>query len=487
MRLRSFRLAVLGGILLACCFSIGRTQSPASPPIDRLALHPSETSELILRARQQKPVSAEMKALLSRQLLLTAGGMNNYQQNINEVYTSPAEMEAQMLAEVTALIELGADVNIRGKALFDEYETPLYWAVANGRHSIVKALLKAGANPSTQYAKDYGDSPPDRTVAFATLNSLPILKSLIEAGANPSIRDGDKRTLLMMNARFGLTEACAYLLGLGVDPNAHDKRGSTALFDAAESGNSATVDLLLKHGANPQTTIFFSSFGERQTVLDVAARQCDMKSLRLLVARLPRGFVKKYVNQALFSALRIWVIGGFTYKKYRWHTAETIEFLIKQGANPNATDSDGNTALMVCVRNMYASGSNTVDLCLPPLTVLKLHGAQVNRANKQGQTALTSAVRIGRSTPVEWLLEHGANSNQRDKQGKNALIHLTDRVGKTQNTREDDEQIIKLLRRYKADPNLKDKTGSSAVDIARRNKQDKLLEALLRKELPQRF
>jgi ankyrin repeat protein len=108
----------------------------------------------------------------------------------------------------------------------------------------------------------------------------------------------------------------------------------------------------------------------------------------------------------------------------RWNPtaqAETIEYLISIGADPDAADSGGATPLLRAVRTRS----------LPAVRALLDGGANPRRSNKAGSTPLHLAVqttgRGGSGSPqareqqagiVRLLLERGAKATDRDARGK---------------------------------------------------------------------
>ncbi len=101
---------------------------------------------------------------------------------------------------------------------------------------------------------------------------------------------------------------------------------------------------------------------------------------------------------------------------------------IKAGANVNIADKSGQTALMV----LAARG--TVD----DVKLIVEKGADVKATNKAGMTPLLIAVRAGSSDIVSYLIEKNANPNDATPDGKTAL-----EIARKQN----DEKIIEILMR----------------------------------------
>ncbi len=93
-----------------------------------------------------------------------------------------------------------------------------------------------------------------------------------------------------------------------------------------------------------------------------------------------------------------------------------LKALLSKGVNINATDNDGETALM------EAADGRNVEL----VRVLIANGANVNAADEDGETALMIAADEGRAEIVRLLIEAGANVNARDEDGETALDKAVD-------------------------------------------------------------
>lgn len=94
--------------------------------------------------------------------------------------------------------------------------------------------------------------------------------------------------------------------------------------------------------------------------------------------------------------------------------SETVSALIRAGANVNATNALGRTALM------FASSKGFAGI----VKDLLIHRADPNivPVDDTGWTALIAAARTGRIDVIKALLDHGADVTINDKEGKTALV-----------------------------------------------------------------
>lgn len=98
------------------------------------------------------------------------------------------------------------------------------------------------------------------------------------------------------------------------------------------------------------------------------------------------------------------------------HTS-IIGIFFNYGVDLNKIDKDRETALIVAA---YHDSKNIMQLLLE-------YGADINHANKCGKTALIEAAYYGRKDIVQLLLEHGADSTQTNHAGRTAFDIAVDR------------------------------------------------------------
>lgn len=141
---------------------------------------------------------------------------------------------------VRHLIKLGADVNLK-----DEVGcTPLMWAARENNISILKLLLDKGArihehDGGIKYtALIYAAHEGHADAAFV----------LLRRGARVNDGDWGQQTALMRAAQMGHTDVVRQLVAAGAQVNARDDVGHTALYIARDDENQEVVRLLQKAG-----------------------------------------------------------------------------------------------------------------------------------------------------------------------------------------------------------------------------------------------
>jgi hypothetical protein len=135
----------------------------------------------------------------------------------------------------------------------------------------------------------------------------------------------------------------------------------------------------------------------------------------------------------------------------------TTELLLAAGADVNKKDSDGETAL---------SSAALFAFTLPPETERRLvemligAGADVNAANERKFTPLMQWAMSGGAEAIRLLLDAGADVNARDRGGSTALMMALS------NPRRDSLQTVEMLIERGADVHVRDETGMTLLHLA---------------------
>ena len=134
-----------------------------------------------------------------------------------------------------ALISAGADVNAQDQSKF----TPLHFASLSGRLKILEMLLKAGADVKLRTDEENDRGTPLLMAAYRTslydkLDFFEGVKLLLQAGADPNETDNRGATPLMYAAQGGYLESVKELIKAGSDPKRLNREKSTILFYTAD-------------------------------------------------------------------------------------------------------------------------------------------------------------------------------------------------------------------------------------------------------------
>lgn len=137
---------------------------------------------------------------------------------------------------------------------------------------------------------------------------------------------------------------------------------------------------------------------------------------------------------------------------------ESARLFLDAGYSPGLRDTRGVPALSLAVRSQY-----------PDMVRLLLDsGAAVNDVSAdRGYSPLMDAAQKGDEVMCRLLLEHGADVNLASKDGQTALILCAGRG---------DDHIAAILYAHGANPSVPDKLGMSALGYAALFKNEKLLD-----------
>lgn len=159
--------------------------------------------------------------------------------------------------------------------------------------------------------------------------------------------------------------------------------GDTRISDAAQKGNLAVVQSLLKQNVDVN-----AAQGDGNTALHWAAYRDDLEMARLLIQA--GANVKVRTRLGGMTPLHLAATNG---------SAAIIDLLLKAGADPNVANGNGTTALML------AAASGKVDA----IKFLLDGGADSNaRDITNGQTPVMFAGALNRGAAIRLLAERGA-------------------------------------------------------------------------------
>ncbi|KAG8762704.1 palmitoyltransferase akr1, partial [Serendipita sp. 397] len=145
---------------------------------------------------------------------------------------------------VKRLVESGeATVNDRDP----QNISPLHWAAINANLPICRYLLEQGAEVDV-----VGGELAATPLQWAARNGhLYVLHLLLSHNADPTLKDSQGYDSLQLTTHSSSVMSLLYMLQQPVSINSRDLQGHTPLMWAAYQGDAISVDILLKHNADP--------------------------------------------------------------------------------------------------------------------------------------------------------------------------------------------------------------------------------------------
>jgi len=275
------------------------------------------------------------------------------------------------LQTVKALVEAGAAVNQLSPA---DATSPLLIAAINGHFDTAKALLDLGADPNL--ASEAGMAPlyavlnvewapkmfypQPRAYLQQQIGYLDLVRALLDKGADPNQR---------LRKKIWYTQYNFDLLRI-------DESGATPFWRAAYASDVEAMKLLYSYGADPSMPT---------TKPAGRTRIGDNERETRETSTLPPVPVGGPGIPPLLAAAGPGYGEGFAANAHRFAPGgmlAAVKFLVEElGADVNATDGEGNTA----VHNAASRGDNEM------INYLVSKGADVKRVNRSGQTTVDMA------------------------------------------------------------------------------------------------
>lgn len=354
------------------------------------------------------------------------------------------------LPTVEALLAAGADVNAR----LPGYQSPLTLAAAHGHDAILRACIRQGADILAR-GSEFCSQPLVVAVANARLECV---QTLLAVGAGSHRESLDEA--LMAAAELGNTALVVQLCAEGADPYQVQRKGHSPLSRAVAASHFATAHTILSFLADPAKRrthlknalrffVYGCSLGGARFVLaqapdiydepddytgespiEGAAARGHAGLLKLLLARGPcrlegpSTLPHPRPREAETPLMRAVRVGCF----------EAVKVLVDAGASVRARSPVlGFTPLMfACGERHNLHGADIV-------SYLVAHGAELEARNSDGATALLLAAKTGSAQVLEALLRLGANLGARDSKGQDVFALAEQRA---------DPEIVTLLAKH---------------------------------------
>lgn len=302
--------------------------------------------------------------------------------------------------EVELKEEISLGSNVMGRVIYDG-DTPLHEAAMYGDQGLYPLLIQHGADISA--INDRGLTPLLAASSYGPeKNRHKRLKKLLELGANIENETEDGKNALNLVAGTGSFkvepsyEAVKLLIDTGVEIDKQDNQGISALHLASKFASPKVLSLLLENGANIQlrdakgnSSLHYASEGKYPENLGI-----------LIQSGLDVNTANEQADTPLHRA--VW-----------FNRIENVTKLAEQKLNLDAQNNDGDTALHKSLESaaaahnkfLMSAGSFSQINRLQILELLISKGANFNKPNQSGNTALHIAAELGTVDDVEKILQ----------------------------------------------------------------------------------
>ena len=399
--------------------------------------------------------------------------LEGFSVDFQECAHTPPLIYAIMLKEYRAvelLLRYGASPNICNT----HRQTPLHIALYHRLHEVIHLLLRYGARIES---RDHDDITPmhlaellDDAQSITLLRQTPAMVqecfSLFECAKNGDLFglvaakesqqslfevDHKGNTLLHYGVRSRNIKLLCYLLNNGLSIDATNRYGDTPLIIASRQAKS---ELLLQFLIDRHATLEHKN-NAHETALILSIKFGHAKNAELLIDN----------GAAINTFVTIHTPLSLTHDAITYYTESTDAFraleskLLIKGAHVDViTNTLGWTPLMQCATNAHTP------YLLEHLELLIALGADVNHVDTNGRTALMLCITLHRHDAIAILLQHYADINIVDHFEWNALMF---------SCYYNNYSITERLLKYGADAAFVASNGNSALKIAqkRHNKQ----------------
>ena len=274
--------------------------------------------------------------------------------------TTPLHIARSRVAAL--LIRAGADVNARGLHQW----TPLHSTAISDTDDTKKVaalLIRAGADVNAR--DEYGDTPLDdsdfRSGKIAHLIRNPQEAIALANKIDPPPAGAPSNLPIVRESELGNADSVRNLAKSGVDVNAVDENGDTAVVIASANGHKEAVSALIEFGADIN-----QSDGKGETAIAAAIRAQDSEMVKTLYEK------GADLNQAVKSGETPLMLAS------QLGLGEIAQFLTQAGVDLNAKGLNGKTAMYLAV----AAGA------LQLAQIIIKAGADADAAADDGKSAL---------------------------------------------------------------------------------------------------
>ena len=361
---------------------------------------------------------------------------------------------------IISLIQKGAKVDAKN----GNGESAVYSAVKGGDDSpsTINVLVTNGVviDSKNRLGRDnLGNTPLHSAVKW---NAFNMAKTLIALGVDVDAQNMSGKTALSDACRSAKKDMAVLLIRNGADINATDATGRTVLLDAISSSNEEMVRLLLGYKANVQVQEMSG-----RNAYHEAAESKNVGIIKLIRKAGGNPLSRDSTGETPFSLA------------LQSDNINVIQAVL--GSDLTISDSDGNTPIHIAVEKQCTQKT---------LMQLLNMGYPASQRNGKGLTALNEAVAKNAESQALVLLEYGADPYIATTSGENSLTAvfktkntaLLDAIAKYNSTKTDrqgdgilhyaariaDREIVEHLVSLKLDKSAKNFSGETPAEMAER-------------------
>lgn len=428
------------------------------------------------------------------------------------LYANSLDMAKFLLAKGSKM----TDLTVMGFAL-----------IADFNPNAIGLMLSEGFDINRLDARDY-----TAMHLSVTYNLVNLCRLLLKNGADINVMTSKGETPLNLAIHLNKDAMIKLLLDSGADINQADTQGNTPLMKACVVGNGAVVELLINRGAyllaknkSKKSCYDLAHSNKRSNVLSILAKngldgktviQDDVSdsNFRMQLISGSYALIQHLINLGA-NVNGVYVQRGgyedhqgvrqyYTSTQPMLHAAtknkdfNVAKLLVEKGAKIDAVDHNGHTALYAAVVN------NRLDI----VKYLVEKGLDVKALCQNGDTLLMKACYIANMDMVNYLIEKGLDVNEQGtSKGASSLICCVESnsadkfkvmellllkgadinycAAKTGTALHRacalfDLPAIEFLLSKKANPNVKNEQGETALDLAKKDNRADVV-ALLKK------
>lgn len=391
---------------------------------------------------------------------------------------------------IKALLLAGADVNAANSlgmtALFVAAQGPFVGLKSNepisnaSYREIVQLLLNQGADLKAR------DQEGHTVLMWAVVGYRWLHLMIIQMGASWAGKDAEQFVAQAKEETYSSLPTNADIIDLllksGVDVNAQDLKGNTALVYAAAE-NPAVIDVLLEGGADINILN-----KQNMGILAVAIERKDSELLKKLISKggkilnkegetipvpkellnnveLLHGVFELMPSDLMFSTdtpKEVWLSYALAVASFTEGNLQNIKDFLQKGADAGIRLSTiGNLTPL-----MLAAESETED-SVQKMEIFLEWGVNINAVDMKDRTALMKSVSQGKEEDALFLIQKGADVNLIDKYGDTALHDAASF---------DRQTLVEALIAAGADKTIRNKQGKLPYDLAHKEKVKDLLK-----------